>query len=319
MDLTLSKRGDYVLRSAICLARAYESGAPKKLREVSAEMNVPRTFVSQILGDLVHAGIAVSTFGTRGGYRLARLPAAVSLLDVVAAAEGPLPPERCALGDGPCRWEAVCPLHETWRTASASLLDVLDATSLATLAERDRRIEAGSYPIPPDAHRLRWAVVPVADSVQVELSAPAVAARLRPGGSWLTPHLEAALAEGEPRPVQQGVVRPGWFGNAGTVQLGETSGTDEDLVVPLVWEAIGPSAARPRLEAELRLVAVDLERVELRLGGRCRFPLPRAQRVPVDEALPDVVRTTVRAFLRRVAGALEEAAADPGPPAGGRA
>jgi hypothetical protein len=34
--------------AAICLARAYETGLPKKLREISAEMDIPRTFVSQI-------------------------------------------------------------------------------------------------------------------------------------------------------------------------------------------------------------------------------------------------------------------------------
>jgi DNA-binding IscR family transcriptional regulator len=74
MRLKLSKRGDYVVRSAICLAASYEADAPKKLRQVSLEMGVPRTFVSQIMGDLVQADIAISYFGTNGGYRLARRP-----------------------------------------------------------------------------------------------------------------------------------------------------------------------------------------------------------------------------------------------------
>jgi len=141
VNLALSKRGDYVLRSAIYLARSYESGTPKKLRQVSAEMGVPRTFVSQILGDLARAGLAVSFFGTHGGYCLTRPPAEVSLLEVVESAEGALAPETCVLGDGPCRWESVCPLHETWGTAAAALRTVLAATSLADLVERDLEIE----------------------------------------------------------------------------------------------------------------------------------------------------------------------------------
>lgn len=58
-----------MLRSAICLARAWATPEPTKLREVSEEAGVPRSFVSQIMGDLVHSGIAVSTFGRDGGYR----------------------------------------------------------------------------------------------------------------------------------------------------------------------------------------------------------------------------------------------------------
>src|SRR5262245_47960485 len=99
------------------LARAYDSGRPKKLREIAEEMAIPRTFVAQILGDLVHSRIAVSTFGRDGGHRLARPPEQVTVAEVIEAAEGPLASERCALRDGPCRWQEVCPLHETMTRA----------------------------------------------------------------------------------------------------------------------------------------------------------------------------------------------------------
>src|ERR1035437_2285710 len=152
MNLALSKRGDYVVRSAICLARSYESGTPKKLRQVSAGMGVPRTFVSQILGDLARAGLAVSFFGPNGGFCLTRPPAAVCLVEAVESAEGGLAPETCVLGDEPCRWESVCPLHETWGTAVAALRTVLAAPSLADLVQRDLGIEAGTYAGPGRAH-----------------------------------------------------------------------------------------------------------------------------------------------------------------------
>lgn len=309
MNLALSKRGDYVLRSAIYLARSYESGTPKKLRQVSAEMGVPRTFVSQILGDLARAGLAVSFFGTHGGYCLTRPPAEVSLLEVVESAEGALAPETCVLGDGPCRWESVCPLHETWGTAAAALRTVLAATSLADLVERDLEIEAGTYAVSGDAHRHHALTVAVADSVQVELAAPAVAARLRAGSSWLVPHLEAAWAEGEEILVRVGPGGPGWFGKTVAVHLGTPEGADEALVIPLTWEATGPSGLFPRLEGELRLSALDPERSEVCLSGRYRPPLGRAGQALDEALLTHVARATVRSLLRRVARALEE---DPG-------
>ena len=317
MNLTLSKRGDYVVRSAICLARAYDSGATKKLREVSAEMGVPRTFVSQILGDLVRAGLATSSFGKDGGYRLAREPGQTSLLEVVEAAEGPLAPDRCALGDGPCRWEAVCPLHETWGAAASSLREVLASTSLATVTERDRAIEAGTYPVPPDAHGLAAAVA-VEDSVHVELPAASVAQRLRGEGAWLAPLAdeadgEVASTHGESARVRVGPGGPAWLGKLVAVRLGEPVGDDEDLAVPILWEATGPSGLFPRLDGELRLRVVDADRSELRLAGHYRPPLGRAGHVIDDALLARVARATVRSFLRRVARAIDEAQRAPAP------
>ncbi len=153
MNMTLSKRGDYVVRSALCLARAYESGHYRKIREVVAEMAVPRTFASQILGELVRAEIAVSKAGREGGYRLALPPEKITVLEVVEAGEGPLRSERCALGEGPCRWDLVCPMHDTWSAATAALRDTLAQVTLATLAARDEAIEAGTYPTPAEPHR----------------------------------------------------------------------------------------------------------------------------------------------------------------------
>ncbi len=153
MNLTLSKRGDYVVRSAIVLARALESGSLVKIREVVEQTGVPATFASQILADLVRAGIAGSRAGREGGYRLERAPSEVSVLEVVEAAEGPLRAERCALASGPCHWEAVCPMHETWTAATSALREVLGAVSLAEVAERDRLLEEGRLAVPADSHR----------------------------------------------------------------------------------------------------------------------------------------------------------------------
>lgn len=269
-------------------------------------MGVPRTFVSQILGDLVRAGLAVSSFGKDGGYRLARPPAEVSLLEVVEAGEGSLVSATCALGDGPCRWDKVCPLHESWGAASSALRRELAATSLADVAERSRAIEAGTYPVPADAHRRAAFAVSVADSVQVELAAPAVAARLRAGGAWLASHVEAASADGEATRVRVGPGGPAWLGKSVAVHLGEPTGTDEELVIPLTWEATGPTGLFPRLAAELRLSALDPERAELALSGRYRPPLGRAGQVLDETLLTHVASATVRSFLRRVARALEE-------------
>jgi Rrf2 family protein len=295
VNVTLSKRGSYAAAAAICLARAYESGRPKKLREVSAEMAIPRTFASQILGDLVHAGIAVSAFGRDGGHRLARPPEQVSVAEVIEAAEGPLASERCALRDGPCRWQEVCPLHETMTTATASLREVLSSTTLAMVADRDAAIARGTYPVPADSHR-RNAEVAVADSVQIELPVAVVATRLSAATAWLTSVARACdpeepQADASPKTV--------------AVHLGQTVESDDTRLTPLVWEAADHSGVFPRFHGELRLTALDPERSELRIRGSYR-PAPAAiGHLPVEALRRRAARATLRDFLRRIANGLE--------------
>jgi len=203
VDLTLSKRGDYVVRSAITLARAYDAEGWRKIREVVEETDVPQTFASQILADLVRAGLATSRAGRSGGYRLSRAPTAVSVLEVIEAGEGPLRSERCALGEGPCRWENVCPLHETWTAATAALRELLSRTTLAELAARDAALEAGTYPVPVDSHRAELGSFLLADQIQVECAAETASAALGLGRPPIAPLLAEALT-----PSLRGAWRP---------------------------------------------------------------------------------------------------------------
>lgn len=137
MDLSLSSRGDYVVRAAIALAGAWGVGAYLKAREISERMALPRSYVPEILGMLAEAGLAESRAGPTGGYRLARDPREVSLLEVIEAAEGPLRSRKCPIRGGPCHWENVCALHPTWLAASEAVRSTLAGTSLADVAAVD--------------------------------------------------------------------------------------------------------------------------------------------------------------------------------------
>ncbi len=304
MKVKLSKRGDYVVRSAICLATHFGADQPTKLRQVSLEMGVPRTFVSQILGDLVGAGIASSFFGANGGYRLTRPPAEITLLEVVEAGEGSLETDSCVLGDEPCQWETVCPVHETWSAATAALRAELAATTLATLVERDRLITAGAYHVVGHRHAGAESV-DVHDTVHIERPADAVAQRLT-GGAWLIPHLDAARDDAESVIVRVGPSRRGWLAKTVAVRLGDPVVTDEGVAIALQWEATGPSGLFPRLVGTLQVAELDPDRTELTLVGRYRPPLGRAGHALDEAGLSRLARSTVRSFLRRLAAALEQ-------------
>ena len=154
LNLTLTKRGDYAVRAAIALAREQRKGTYKKIREVASEMGLPLRYTPQILSFLARAGLAEARAGRDGGYRMLRDPAAVSLLEVVEAAEGSLRSERCTLSGGPCHWESMCALHPAWEEAAESLRRSLAGVSLASLIKIDEGLEAGTYRVPASAHRL---------------------------------------------------------------------------------------------------------------------------------------------------------------------
>ena len=142
MDLALTRRGDYAVRAALCLAQRGGDGRYVKIREVAQTMALPASYTPQVLRLLAEAGLAEARAGRDGGYRLTRPPREVALLEVVEAAEGAFTLERCILRGGPCHWDHACAVHSAWSTAVQACRESLGRTTLADLVAADARIEA---------------------------------------------------------------------------------------------------------------------------------------------------------------------------------
>ncbi|WP_067817903.1 RrF2 family transcriptional regulator [Nocardia inohanensis] len=79
-----------------CLALAWlEDLTPIPTARLAAMFELPPEYLKKRLQPLVREGILESLPGARGGYRLARTPARITLMDVVAAIEGRENPFRC--------------------------------------------------------------------------------------------------------------------------------------------------------------------------------------------------------------------------------
>ncbi len=144
MRTTLGRKGDYAVRAMLDVARHWDIGR-RKTRLIAETMDIPLNYLTQILSDLVAQGLLVARAGPAGGYTLARPPAEISLLDVVAASGAAISLDTCVLQGGPCDWVESCPIHDTWAAAQAAFAERLDATSLADLAVIDAAIEAGTH------------------------------------------------------------------------------------------------------------------------------------------------------------------------------
>jgi Rrf2 family protein len=148
VELSLGRRADYAVRAMLDLAE-HHGGRRRKAREIGAAMDIPTSYLPQILALLVRADLASSVAGPHGGYGLTRDPADISMLDVVHAVDGDVQSTRCVLRGGPCRWEGRCAVHEPWSRAQEAMLEELAATSFAELVAIDRVLGADEVVEPP--------------------------------------------------------------------------------------------------------------------------------------------------------------------------
>ena len=141
--MRISKRGLYALKALVHLAEAEARGLVK-IHEIAEEEDLPEKFLEGILVTLKNGRVVSSERGRDGGYRLRRPAAEIVLGDVVRMMDGPLAP----FGDAAelqrrvrtePRHPALFDLFLDVRNAAAA---ILDHTSLADLASRNRRLVA---------------------------------------------------------------------------------------------------------------------------------------------------------------------------------
>lgn len=149
MRISLTNAGDYAVRAMLDIAR--HSPALRTNREISAAMDLPDKFLSQILATLVRERLLDSTSGPAGGYALARPPSQISVLDVIERVQGAVTVDECMLGGGACDWTQICPFHETWVDAKTAFRDRLGSTCFDELVAIDAAIRAGTYRVPGNA------------------------------------------------------------------------------------------------------------------------------------------------------------------------
>jgi Rrf2 family protein len=135
MRLELTKRGDYAVRAMLALTRGAGNGL-LSARRISEAMDIPVRFLPQVLADLQRAGLVEAAAGRSGGYRLARDPAGVSLLDVIEAVEGDSRRQSCVLRGGPCGVDGFCDVHDVFFAGQEALRGTFAGSSLADLAQR---------------------------------------------------------------------------------------------------------------------------------------------------------------------------------------
>ncbi|MBW5485551.1 RrF2 family transcriptional regulator [Streptomyces bambusae] len=136
---------EWALHSCVNLAWAGPDRAVSAAR-LAAWHDLPTAYLNKQLQALARAGIVTSAPGPRGGFRLARPLADISLMDVVAAVEGPEEAFRCAEirqqgpGGGPAAsYAAECAVAQAMGRAELAWRRELAAQSLDDVRQQAER------------------------------------------------------------------------------------------------------------------------------------------------------------------------------------
>ncbi|HSW44779.1 MAG TPA: Rrf2 family transcriptional regulator [Phycisphaerae bacterium] len=126
----ISQTAEYALRAVVWLAGRPEDAAGT--RQIARATCVPPGYLSKVLQGLRRARLVVSLAGRAGGFRLAREPAKITILEVVNAVDPLLRIRRCPIGlKGHAR--VLCPLHRRLDAAYALVEKVFAETRLSEL------------------------------------------------------------------------------------------------------------------------------------------------------------------------------------------
>jgi Rrf2 family protein len=100
--MKLTRASSYALH-AVAFMATQKQNHPVASHHVAKARGIPERFLLKVLKPLVSARILHSVKGPNGGYRLARSPSDISMLDIVEAVDGPIrgqAPLSLVQGDG---------------------------------------------------------------------------------------------------------------------------------------------------------------------------------------------------------------------------
>ncbi len=138
---------EYGVICALHLARRKDEG-PITGRDIATSEHLPPDYVEQILLRLRRASIVSSTRGAKGGYELARSSDAITVREILSAAElgtfelhcqnHPIDVARCGVG-------GECSVRPVWEMLGRRIDEALESVKLSDLlmTERDVRQRVG--------------------------------------------------------------------------------------------------------------------------------------------------------------------------------
>jgi Rrf2 family transcriptional regulator, iron-sulfur cluster assembly transcription factor len=150
----ITARGRYAVMAMVDLADCVSvpggSGRTVRLTEIAERQGISRAFLEQIFSRLRQAGLVSAARGPGGGYRLARPPGEIRIIEILRSAGEPIRTTRCNPGGGPCMPAPIsssdgelerdprgrCQTHDLWAALGREIERFLASVTLADVLGR---------------------------------------------------------------------------------------------------------------------------------------------------------------------------------------
>ena len=136
--MKLSTKGRYGTRTLVDLA-LHEGEGPVQLKDIAERQQISLQYLEHLIGPLIAAGIIKSVRGARGGIWLAKRPQDIKLSEIVKILEGSLCIVDCLGNPESCDRYEYCATRDIWCELKNAMNDVLEATTLQDLVERQKK------------------------------------------------------------------------------------------------------------------------------------------------------------------------------------
>ena len=134
--MKISAKARYGLRILMDIALHEAANRPRLMKEICEAQSLSEKFTSRLVIPLREAGMIHSIRGKQGGFRLAKAPSDITLLDVIETMQGPISLLDCLSGPETCARTAKCPTRLIWTDVNTAIKKTLQAITLEVILDR---------------------------------------------------------------------------------------------------------------------------------------------------------------------------------------
>jgi putative two-component system response regulator len=129
---------DYALRIVTYLS---QKGDVVTTSQLSNELQIPMNYIPKIIKNLKNKKIIYAIEGVKGGYRLAKKPKSITLLDVILATETTMSFNKCLETNGTCskNCQDSCAIRKILESLQNDMTHQLEKVTFSDLINKEFR------------------------------------------------------------------------------------------------------------------------------------------------------------------------------------
>jgi Rrf2 family protein len=110
------------------------------LKDIAQKEEISEKYLSHLVISLKASGLISSSRGAHGGYRLAKPPSQITLMDIVQILEGNLSLVECVKNPSICSRVSKCATRDIWGKLDEKISDILSFVTLEDLVSSQKEI-----------------------------------------------------------------------------------------------------------------------------------------------------------------------------------